>query len=105
MRERPIILNADMVLAVLDGRKTQTRRISQERHLYRGGRTAGSWPVHMPEGEEGEKARLWAESNSPFGAVGDRLWVRETWARYNIDQNSHDMAYRATILRNIEEAG
>ncbi|MGC0872693.1 hypothetical protein WKG92_07320 [Pantoea agglomerans] len=79
MRERPILFNADMVSAVLDGRKTQTRRIIQERHLYSGGRTAGNWPVHMPEGEEGEKARLWAESNSPFGAVGDRLWVRESF--------------------------
>lgn len=80
MRERPIIFNAEMVRAVLDGRKTQTRRIIQERHLYSGGRTPGNWPVHMPEGEEGEKARLWAESNSPFGAVGDRLWVKETWS-------------------------
>ncbi|MDQ1214549.1 morphogenetic protein [Pantoea anthophila] len=105
MRERPIIFNADMVRAVLDGRKTQTRRIIQERHLYRGGRTAGNWPVHMPEGEEGEKARLWAESNSPFGAVGDRLWVRETWARYNIDQNSHDMAYRATTPEDWPKEG
>lgn len=96
MTERGMIFNAEMVRAVLDGRKTQTRRIIQERHLYGGGREPGNWPVHMPEGEEGEKARLWAANNSPFGAVGDRLWVRETWARYNIDQNSHDMAYRAT---------
>lgn len=96
MTERGMIFNAEMVRAVLDGSKTQTRRIIQERHLYGGGREPGNWPVHMPEGEEGEKARLWAVNNSPFGAVGDRLWVRETWARYNIDQNSHDMAYRAT---------
>ena len=79
MKERPITLNNDMVRAVFDGRKTQTRRIIQERHLYCGGRTTGNWPVHMPEGVEGEKARLWAANNSPFGAVGDRLWVRETW--------------------------
>ncbi|WP_421412624.1 hypothetical protein ACOMDM_13660 [Serratia plymuthica] len=80
MKERPIIFNAEMVRAILDGRKTQTRRIIQERHLYSGGREAGNWPVHMPEGDEGEKARLWAANNSPFGQVGDRLWVRETFA-------------------------
>lgn len=94
MRERPILFNADMVRAVLDGRKTQTRRIIQERHLYSGGRTAGNWPVHMPEGEEGEKARIWAEGNSPFGAVGDRLWVRETWSDVNLEGASA-VAYRA----------
>ena len=79
MKERPVIFNGEMVRAILDGRKTQTRRIIQERHLYSGGREAGNWPVHMPEGDEGEKARLWAANNSPFGAVGDRLWVREAY--------------------------
>lgn len=41
----------------------------------------------------------------PFGAVGDRIWVRETWARYNIDQNSHDLAYRATTPADWPEEG
>lgn len=88
MKERPVIFNGEMVRAILDGRKTQTRRIIQERHLYSGGREAGNWPVHMPEGDEGEKARLWAANNSPFGAVGDRLWVREAYQGplFNFDQ-------------------
>lgn len=103
MKERPIIFNADMVRAVLDGRKTQTRRIIQERHLYSGGRTAGNWPVHMPEGEEGEKARLWAESNSPFGAVGNYMWVRESYRmpesldRYSpqqVAEMAHESGYK-----------
>lgn len=41
----------------------------------------------------------------PFGGVGDRIWVRETWARYNIDQNSHDIAYRATTPADWPEEG
>lgn len=41
----------------------------------------------------------------PFGAVGDRIWVRETWARYNIDHDSHDMAYRATTPEDWPEGG
>ncbi len=106
MKERPIIFNADMVRAVLDGRKTQTRRIMRvqpESNQFGLLRITDS-TKHRDIGKY-----HWAESNAtgnhvrsklftcPFGAVGDRLWVRETWARYNIDQYSHDMAYRATI--------
>lgn len=90
MTERGMIFNAEMVRAVLDGRKTQTRR-------------AVKFPIRDKDiGCELSGNELAGEvsagnyRNSPFGAVGDRLWVRETWARYNIDQNSHDMAYRAT---------
>ena len=43
--------------------------------------------------------------NSAFGKQGDRIWVRETWARYNIDQDSHDMAYRATPPADWPEGG
>ena len=38
MRERPIIMGADSVRAILDGRKTQTRRVIKPQ------------PIHMPEG-------------------------------------------------------
>nr|WP_269469086.1 morphogenetic protein [Leclercia tamurae] len=69
-----MIFNGEMVRAILDGRKTQTRR-----------------PVKFPvidknmgcelAGNElaGELAagNYW---NSPFGKPGDRIWVRETWA-------------------------
>lgn len=89
MRERPILFNADLVRAVLDGRKTQTRRIM----------------TVQPESNQFGLLRItdstkrsdigkyhWAESNAtgnhvrsklfacPFGAVGDRLWVKETWS-------------------------
>lgn len=62
-RERPIIFTADSVLAILDGTKTQTRRV-----IKNPGRLDGL----MLSGEEQE----WC----PYGRAGDRLWVRETWA-------------------------
>lgn len=104
MKERGMIFNAEMVRAILDGRKTQTRRPikwKQTRFTEIGEREDGSkWPWS----EDAEHAcDFWHPC--PFGAVGDRIWVRETWARYNIDQNSHDIAYRATTPADWPEEG
>lgn len=104
MKERGMIFNGEMVRAILDGRKTQTRRPikwKQTRFTEIGEREDGSkWPWS----EDAERAcDFWHPC--PFGAVGDRIWVRETWARYNIDQNSHDIAYRATTPEDWPEEG
>ncbi|HCI6403488.1 TPA: hypothetical protein NPO96_003402 [Klebsiella variicola subsp. variicola] len=104
MTERGMIFNSEMVCAILDGRKTQTRRPikwKQTRFTEIGEREDGSkWPWS----EDAEHAcDFWHPC--PFGAVGDRIWVRETWARYNIDQNSHDIAYRATTPADWPEEG
>lgn len=73
-----MIFNAEMVRALLDGRKTQTRRPikwKQTRFTEIGEREDGSkWPWS----EDAEHAcDFWHPC--PFGAVGDRIWVRETW--------------------------
>ncbi|EPT9155852.1 hypothetical protein ACVTLD_000582 [Klebsiella pneumoniae] len=84
MKERGMIFNGEMVRAILDGRKTQTRRIVKG--------TDGAvkfckeWDIN---GEEifvvlGEKDHtgmnpVLGAISCPFGAVGDRIWVRETW--------------------------
>ncbi|HHN5433501.1 TPA: hypothetical protein ACQ7GO_005382 [Klebsiella pneumoniae] len=78
MKERGMIFNGDMVRAILDGRKTQTRRPikwKQTRFTEIGEREDGSkWPWS----EDAEHAcDFWHPC--PFGAVGDRVWVRETW--------------------------
>ncbi|ENI5448028.1 hypothetical protein ABZG18_004903 [Citrobacter freundii] len=76
MTERGMIFNSEMVRAILDGRKTQTRRIiklSHERGMLN--------PVI--KGRNGEitsvSCRL-APLLCPFGQPEDRIWVRETWA-------------------------
>ncbi|MCM6305653.1 hypothetical protein M4D13_24220 [Klebsiella pneumoniae] len=78
MTERGMIFNAEMVRAILDGRKTQTRRPikwKQTRFTEIGEREDGSkWPWS----EDAEHAcDLWHPC--PFGAVGDRIWVREAY--------------------------
>ncbi|RYM47270.1 hypothetical protein [Serratia proteamaculans] len=93
MKERPVIFNGEMVRAILDGRKTQTRRaLNWKRQPYTemAERDDGSlWPW----AEDGDRGGdIWFPC--PFGEVGDRLWVRETWQGPLVDEE-HFEDYRA----------
>jgi hypothetical protein len=73
MKERPILFSAPMVRALLEGRKTQTRRIVKPKpsHVDAGGRTGaviGKFAGHV-------------ECLCPYGMPGELLWVRETFAK------------------------
>lgn len=64
-----MIFNGEMVRAILDGRKTQTRRIIKPQ------------PVMYEPGQSIHVSDMINDAlRCPFGAVGDRIWVRETWA-------------------------
>ncbi|EKQ6240051.1 TPA: hypothetical protein ACRZF4_000628 [Escherichia coli] len=67
MKERGMIFNGEMVRAILHGRKTQTRRPANPS-------TANL--LDLQEQYPHKKYNI----SCPFGAVGDRIWVRETWA-------------------------
>lgn len=92
MTARGMIFNGEMVRAILDGRKTQTRRIVN---------SSTDNSLRLREQYPHKHYNI----NCPFGQRGDRIWVRETWARYNIDQDGHDMAYRATTPVDWPEGG
>ena len=88
MKEHGMIFNADMVRAILDGRKTQTRRIMkpQPEPCPRGGHWWRSnvfkTMLHVEDEMQNGKGG-WGGlvgDACPFGDVGDRIWVRETWA-------------------------
>ncbi|WP_375601178.1 hypothetical protein [Klebsiella aerogenes] len=99
MTERGMIFNGEMVRAIIDGRKTQTRRIVKG--------TDGAvkfckeWDIN---GEEifvvlGEKDHtgmnpVLGAISCPFGGIGDRIWVRETWSDVNLE-GIPAVAYRA----------
>jgi hypothetical protein len=89
MAERPILFGGPMVRAILDGKKSQTRRVLtvRPRDIARGAserdvKLANRWKVL------GGEARLLldqfevsiASVRCPYGAPGDELWVRETHA-------------------------
>ena len=73
MKEHPIIFSTDMVKAILDGRKTMTRRVIKPQPTL----SAFNFAPYLWKGTNFDKMML--ESKCPYGQVGDRLWVRETF--------------------------
>lgn len=95
MKERPVIFNGEMVRAILDGRKTQTRRIMKVQPESSG---FGLRFITESLNNRDTGKYFWSQSDacginkprskpflSPFGQVGDRLWVRETFAAFDAD--------------------
>jgi hypothetical protein len=75
-KDYPVFFNDEMVRAILDGRKTQTRRVMKLSHE----RGMLNPVVRGPNGEISSVSCRLAPTLCPFGQPGDRLWVRETWA-------------------------
>lgn len=81
MADRPITFSAPMIRALLDGRKTQTRRVLKPKgaakeagynHLALNVLVGSLWWW------DGQHTRVGASQPYPY-APGDRLWVREAW--------------------------
>jgi hypothetical protein len=88
--ERPIIFSTDMVKAILEGRKTQTRRVTGLWQI-------NLWPDDWQWAKDTNRKILTAQRTGeriaindteigrpwslmcPYGQVGDKLWVRETF--------------------------
>ena len=79
MTDRPILFTGPMVRAILDGRKTQTRRLIKVGDTIEERDDGTLWP-HYTTWAHGDDGSPWAPC--PYGVPGDRLWARETW-RYH----------------------
>lgn len=94
MKDRPIIFDAESIRSILEGHKTQARRVIKPQPLgYDPLLNAGGvWefcddrdpnPLHF--------------YRCPYGVAGDRLWVRETWRVRNVSENGRvAIDYKAT---------
>ena len=101
IRERPILFSGPMVRAILDGRKTQTRRVVQPQPWEDVGtlRVGVYHPEIVVRGEYEpgpEEFGAWSEDGEfavrcRYGAPGDRLWVREAHALESYER----IVYRA----------
>jgi hypothetical protein len=109
-RELPIIFSTAMVRAILDGKKTQTRRVVSPIQV--------PYKLDEPIGEDtwaavaqnsvrygfcvfGKTAESVAKQTfCPICSVGDRLYVREAWAKLedNTNNNIKGMVYRASEI-------
>ena len=114
MKERPILFSGPMGRAILDGRKTQTRRVVKApKHILPDGLTPMTWDRHDATlraqgvsddarhyltGPRWEGERLFGNVRGdpgygviacPYGQPGDRLWVRETWAPMCLTADPH----------------
>lgn len=97
MLERGMIFNAEMVRAILDGRKTQTRR-----------------PVRFPVLDKNLGCELAGTElagelsagnylNSAFGKPGDRIWVRETFRVHSRATDVATLVYKASVRNSWTE--
>lgn len=113
MKERPILFSGPMVRAILEGRKTVTRRAVKGGQIpsedatvkHAGLRWSAIGQSHPRYGycvfgkTEAECAHELAEHGvCPYGQPGDRLWVRETWAHVGTGDPGY-LVYRATYPR------
>ncbi|WP_175984624.1 hypothetical protein [Burkholderia stabilis] len=104
MTEHPILFSGAMVRAILDGRKTQTRRVVKHQPPF------GVAPISVSRyhptiidrrGEEAPGAEIFGAFSedgewgckSPVGEPGDRLWVRETCSAIELDSGLDGVRY------------
>ena len=104
MKERPILFNGEMVRAILDGRKTQTLRPRKPQPIFLKelngiGYCGMSWSIY--KGKWGLYLEAWPHlgrwglassfHKCPYGEVGNRFWVRETFdTGYSIKVENKD---------------
>jgi hypothetical protein len=87
MKEKGILFSTEMVKAILDGRKTQTRRTIKPQPA------AQLYSVNMGYWSEKPEDLKHPYVKCPYGEVGDLLYVRETWADWR--GLNYGFAYKA----------
>lgn len=108
MKERGMIFNGEMVRAILEGRKTQTRRVLG---TYQDAvKFCPEWDVNGKQifivlGEKDHTGMnpVITAIPCPFGQPGDRIWVRETFCVHSRATDVATLVYRASVRNSWTE--
>ena len=92
LREKPILMSGPMVQAILEGRKTQTRRVVKPQPEIR----ADGKVLRWNNGNSFGSVAGFALDQSRHGQPGDRLWVKETFYTHDKHEPNFTGFYRAT---------
>ncbi|QVP48659.1 hypothetical protein AIT66_14920 [Salmonella enterica subsp. salamae] len=103
-----MIFNSEMVRAILDGRKTQTRRVLA---TYQDAvKFCPEWDVNGKQifivlGEKDHTGMnpVITAIPCPFGQQGDRIWVRETFRVHSRATDVATLVYRASVRNSWTE--
>lgn len=91
MKERPILFNGEMVCAILDGRKTQTRRAVKLWEPDYSISAPKALPADFSMLPDGTSFR----ATCPYGQPGDRLWLREKCSAEELPNGDDGVRYLA----------
>jgi len=111
--EKPILFNTVMVQAILQGKKTSTRRIIKNKYVNSNieyfTNKYGTRLVYMQndtetrvnkDGSKSTQLRACEEIKKPY-SVGDTIWVRETWLK--ADDGYHYKSDETRVSKEIRE--
>lgn len=102
-KELPILFNPPNVRSILDGQKTQTRRVCKNSPGVASFSDGPMAKVRFPDDWTDEDRDYFVSTFSPYGQPGDRLWVRETWQQ--IERNTRKFSEFAIVDTPMKSAG
>lgn len=105
IKEKPILFSAPMVMAILDGHKTQTRRVVKDIPMdLHYGKPIMDYGLSGIAGLDNNVLRYTIQDSidscnefktyCPYGKIGDRLWVRETFAESDRPDGTPVIVYK-----------
>lgn len=96
--EKPILFSTSMVQAILDGRKSQTRRVLKVQP------ESIDMKEHKTIPYNGSAKFLLENTNCRYGQIGDILWVRETYTKLVPEHFiTSNYVYKADMTPDSEE--